>query len=213
MIKFIKKSKNRKTGAIPQTYMDKSTCPKRCPWRGHGCYGENFTTNLTWNRVYDPLESIKDSVKELKGKCVIRQSVAGDIATPNTNDIDRHTVDILNDAYKGHFAYTYTHCELSPINVKIAKASKMVINFSCETLSQVKKCKKYGVPSVLSVRKMEGEEKTIDGIKFKKCPAIYKEGMNCKKCLKCLNKNRNYVIVFEVHGKGQKKADFLIKDL
>lgn len=170
MIKFIKKSRNSKTGAIPQTYMDKSTCPKRCPWRGHGCYGENFTTNLTWTRVFDPLESIKDSVKELKGKCVIRQSVAGDIATPNTNDIDKHTVDILNDAYKAHFAYTYTHCELSTRNIKIARASKMVINFSCETLSQVKKCKKYGVPSVLSVIKMEGEEKTIDGIKFKKMP-------------------------------------------
>ena len=89
----------------------------------------------------------------------------------------------------------------------------MVINFSCETIEQVKQCYKYNVTSVLAVKTMTENEKTIDGIKFKKCPATYQEGMNCKKCMKCLNKNRDYTIVFEVHGTGKKKATFLMGEL
>lgn len=213
MIKLINKSRNEKTGDIPQSYMDKNTCPRRCPWKNCGCYGENFTTNLTWNRVTEPLESIKEQVKALKGKCIIRQSVAGDIATPGTNNIDEYTVKVLNEAYNKHASYTYTHCEINKKNTDIAKKSKMVINFSCETIGQVKQCYKYNVTSVLAVKTMTENEKTIDGIKFKKCPATYQEGMNCKKCMKCLNKNRDYTIVFEVHGTGKKKATFLMEEL
>lgn len=216
LIKFVGMSKNSKTGCISQTYSSKHTCPTRCPFKGKGCYAENFHCAMAWKKVEESgveASKLREVIDKTPHTSVIRHNVAGDLAKAGTSDIDTKLLAELNAAYKGLKAYTYTHCEVNSKNLKAAKDSQMVINFSCETIEQVTECHEAGIPVVLVVETMSKPKVTKDDIKFTQCPATLNKSITCATCGKCWNKRRKDVVVFPVHGNGQgkaKKAGFLI---
>ena len=218
---YIPHSQNKKTGNISQTYSACNTCPVSCPFKGHGCYGENFTTKIHWKKANCTEKTLADSMAEKGHSKVVRHNVAGDMCKPGTSELDTALIRNLIKAWKAMkvTAYTYTHADKVPMNFQlIHKAAEQgfVINMSCETLGQVIECRENHVPAVLAVYEWTAKDKVtrrIDGITFRRCPATYDKNMTCRDCGKCWKKNRKEVIVFPVHGNGKKKTRGFLMDL
>ena len=194
--KYVPMSQNRKTGNISQVYLDKTTCPLSCPLHDHICYGNFGPASIVWRKYCNtPITHLRDEIESKGSTYIIRNCVCGDIAYNKTDYIDIDLVNVLNDAYVNHLAYTYTHCAINNYNKVIAKKSKMVINFSCDSLEELS----HDVPCCLVVKSMEKNKTRKDGYTFIKCPNTYKD-ITCKDCKLCMNKNRKSVIVFPIHG-------------
>lgn len=235
---LIPESSNPKTGNIIQSYSHRATCPNRCPLKGNGCYADSFFTSRQWDRCDDEgdkryiangrgltlelTSAVAIHAKRGEGSVLFRHNIAGDIALSNSDKIDEERLNtlvkscnevstILNINLMG---YTYTHCNLSIGNikkVKNAQAKGFVVNFSCETIEEVKEVKLTDCNAVMtSVNPKETiNELKKEGIKSLQCPAQTTDGMNCKKCKLCA-RDRDAVIIFAVHGKDSNKAKKVI---
>lgn len=231
-------SSNKKTGNIIQSYSARSTCPNRCPLKGNGCYADNYHTSMQWNRcenVSDPryvsnlrdltlslIEAIAPRVKKGVTEVLFRHNVAGDIAHENSDVIDASRVNTIADACKSAGkimgvtvrGYTYTHCSISSQNAKViheALAKNFIINYSCETVNEVKKANELGCDTVItSINPKETiKDLKAEGIIAVQCPAQVREDIDCNNCQLCA-KNRKVVIIFKVHGSASKKASKVI---
>lgn len=220
-ILYIPRSQNKKTGDISQTYSARNTCPTSCPFKGHGCYGENFTTLIHWNKANCTSKTLADTMESKGHSKVIRHNVAGDMCKPGTSELDTALIHDLIKAWKAMkvTAYTYTHADKMPgnfIKVKHAIKQGFIVNMSCETLEQVKACHENNIPSVLAVYEWTGKNKItrrIDGITYRLCPACHDKNVTCRDCGKCWKKDRKEVIVFPAHGYGKKKTRDFLMDL
>ena len=208
---YVAESGNTKTGKTAVTYTTPNSCPD-CPLKEKGCYAKNFPCCLQWKKAETkgvrPEELANVISNNVKSE-VIRHNVAGDIAMPGTNDINESLVNNLVKAYKVFKkAYTYTHCVISKRNIEIVKNAmkeNFVINFSTQTIEDVKKCLAAGVNAVIAVHTMSAKTVKKDGIKLVQCPATYNKNIHCVNCGLCAKK-RDYAIVFPVHGNGKNKA-------
>jgi hypothetical protein len=209
---FIPESGDKKTGRISVTYTDNSSCPARCPFKGHGCYAENFPCCLQWKKA--PVKGVvaselKQVINNSAHTNVIRHNVAGDLGKNNSNNIDKDLLDSLITAYEGLTAYTYTHTAINKHNVELVKKASdkgFVINFSTETVKDMKKAVQAGCNAVITVNSMENNVTTVEGVKIVKCPNSYKDNMQCKNCGLCWLKNRKFVVAFPVHGNKKRAA-------
>lgn len=235
---LIPESSNPKTGNIIQSYSARSTCPNRCPLKGNGCYADSYHTSRQWDRCNDEedrryirngndltldlMSAVAIHAKRGEKSILFRHNVAGDIALPNSDMIDGERLNAIVESCNKVssnlniklMGYTYTHCNLPIGNiekVKDAQAKGFVVNFSCETIEEVKEVKLAGCNVVMtSVNPNETiKELKEDGLKALQCPAQTTDGMNCKKCKLCA-RARDAVIIFEVHGNGSKKAKKVI---
>lgn len=212
---FTLTSSNVKTGNIPQVYSSPSTCPVRCPYKGNGCYTENWGACFTYKRVdRDGVTSLEGFVKELpKGK-LIRHNVGGDMAVKGTNLIDNDEVKYLTKVYKGFRAYTYTHCEINEVSAKVIKEAMnngFMINVSCESKDEVKNALSFGLKACLVIPEWnhKGTSYKEDGITYKLCQNNAK-GLQCVECKLCQNKKRNTVICFPAHGAKAKSVKTIL---
>ena len=231
---IIPKSSNEKTGNIIQSYSARTTCPNRCPLKGHGCYADNYHTSRQWDRcenVADPryvsnskdltlslIEAIAPRAKKGDTEVLFRHNVAGDIAHENSNIIDVSRVNAIADACKSAGkvtgvtvrGYTYTHCEISSQNTKViheALDKDFIINYSCETVNEVKKANDLGCDAVITAINPEetiNELKKV-GIRAVQCPAQTHDNVSCESCKLC-SRHRVTTVVFKIHGNGSNKA-------
>lgn len=217
-MKYVAHSANIKTGDISQTYSSPTTCPKSCPFKGHGCYGENFTTRRHWTQSNCNSKTIGDAMESKGHTKVLRHNVAGDMCIHGTDSLDGELIRDLCKAYKGIKAYTYTHAAKTAENFQLihkAVDDGFVINMSCETLGQVAECRENYVPAVLAVYEWTRKDKDvrrIDGVTYRLCPASYDKNMTCRDCGKYWKKNRKEIIVFPAHGTGKKKTRAFLMD-
>lgn len=220
-ILYISHSSNKKTGDISQTYSACNTCPTSCPFKGHGCYGENFTTKINWKKANCTEKTLATSMAEKGHTRIVRHNVAGDMCKPGTSELDSTLIRDLIKAWKAMkvTAYTYTHADKTPRNflkVQHAIEQGFIVNMSCETLEQVEACHENNIPSVLAVYEWTEKDKVtrrIDGITYRLCPASHDKNMTCRDCGKCWKKDRKEVIVFPAHGYGKKKTRDFLMDL
>lgn len=235
---LIPESSNPKTGNIIQSYSHRATCPNRCPLKGNGCYADSFFTSRQWNRCDDEgdkryiangrdlklelISAVATHIKKDKVPILFRHNIAGDIALPNSDKIDEERLNTIVEACNkvssllnaNLMGYTYTHCNLSIGNIKKVKNAQdkgFIVNFSCETIEEVKEVKLTDCNAVMtSVNPKETiKELKKEGLKSLQCPAQTTEGMNCKKCRLCA-RDRDGVIIFAVHGKDSSKAKKVI---
>lgn len=235
---LIPESSNEKTGNIIQSYSHRATCPNRCPLKGNGCYADSYHTSRQWDRCEDEsdkryisngrdltldlMSAIALHAKKGEKDILFRHNVAGDIAFPNSNMIDGERLNTIVEACNkvatiaevNLMGYTYTHCTLSMQNVKKVQGAQtkgFTVNFSCETINEVKEVKMMDCNAVITSVDPQETVKAIkaEGFKALQCPAQTIEGMDCKKCKLCA-RNREAVIVFAVHGNGSKKAKRVI---
>lgn len=218
---YIPRSSNKKTGDISQTYSACSTCPVSCPFKGRGCYGENFTTKINWKKSNCTEKTLAKTMTEKGHTKIVRHNVAGDMCRPGTGELDSVLIRDLIKAWKatGVTAYTYTHVDKTQKNFSIVKRAiqnGFIVSVSCETMEQVKACHENDVPSVLTIYEWTAKDKVtrrIDGITYRLCPACYDKNVTCRDCGKCWKKGRKEVIVFPAHGRGKKKTRDFLMDL
>lgn len=235
---LIPESSNPKTGNIIQSYSHRTTCPNRCPLKGNGCYADSFFTSRQWDRCDDEgdkryiangrdlvlklISAVATHIKKDKVPILLRHNIAGDIALPNSDKIDEERLNTIVEACNkvssllnaNLMGYTYTHCNLSIGNikkVKDAQAKGFIVNFSCETIEEVKEVKLTDCNAVMTSVNPDETIKALkeEGIKSLQCPAQTTDGMNCKKCRLCA-RDRDAVVIFAVHGKGSNKAKKVI---
>lgn len=235
---LIPESSNPKTGNIIQSYSARSTCPNRCPLKGNGCYADSYHTSRQWDRCNDEedkryianghnltldlMSAVAIHAKRGEKSILFRHNVAGDIALPDSDLIDDERLNTIVESCNkvssnlniNLMGYTYTHCSLTMQNfnkVKKAQSNGFVVNFSCETIEEVKKAKLAGCNAVMTSVNPEETVKALraEGLKSVQCPAQTNEDMNCKRCKLCV-RNREAVVIFAVHGNGSNKAKKVI---
>lgn len=232
---LIPESSNPKTGNIIQSYSNRSTCPSRCPFKNNGCYADSYHTSHQWDRcddegdkryianghdlTLDLMSAVAIHAKKEEGSILFRHNVAGDIALSNSDMIDRERLNTIVEACNrvstnffgvNLMGYTYTHCNPSIGNIKKVKDAQskgFVVNFSCETIEEVKKVKRMNCNAVMTSVNPDETIKELkkEGLKSLQCPAQTNDGMNCKKCKLCA-RDRDVVIIFAIHSYGSKKS-------
>lgn len=230
----IPKSSNPKTGDIIQSYSARSTCPNRCPLKNNGCYADSYHTSRQWDRCNDEedkryirnghdltldlMSAVVIHAKKGEKSILFRHNVAGDIAIPDSDTIDGERLNTIVESCNkvssnlniNLMGYTYTHCSLTMQNFKKVKKAQdkgFTVNFSCETIEEVKKVKFAGCNAVVTSVNPHETIKALkaEGLKSVQCPAQTNENMNCKKCKLCA-RDREAVVIFAVHGNGSNKA-------
>ena len=166
-------SSNSKTGPIPVSTTESTTCPDSCPLKykrdsmhriltdSQGkpkqgpCYAKNGPTEVHWRAVTNKLRGgswamFCELIKSLPKGQIWRHNQAGDL--PGFNEqVDTKALTQLVDANRGRKGYTYTHKYNLPENlVAIKKANEkgFTINLSANSLEHADRLSALNVAPV-----------------------------------------------------------------
>lgn len=211
------KSSNSKTGKIPVSSTSADSCPKECPFKGSGCYGESGPISWHWSAVNNgkrgcDYNAFLDTIKSLPSGQFWRHNQVGDLvknekAKQQTDTIDVGKLRRLVKANKGKRGFTYTHYDVESNQVNraaIAQANKdgLTVNLSGNNIEHAKRLQALNIGPVVAV--VPESYKPTKGIKI--CPAILDDSINCDSCRICGSANRKSIVVFPAHGAGKDKA-------
>tara|TARA_Y200000002_G_scaffold340780_1_gene311550 strand:+ start:71 stop:769 length:699 start_codon:yes stop_codon:yes gene_type:complete len=223
-VHITKKSSNAKTGKMPVTTTESSSCPSTCPHIDGNCYAKSgFHLRQHWSKVSSherggSWSDLCDFVRSLKPNQLWRHNQAGDL--PYVTKVYPITEELialpllrdLVDANKssGAKGYTYTHHILNTHNseaIKYANKNGFTVNASCESLTQCDDAIKQGIPSVCVVDNSKPvPARTPAGHRVVVCPAQTRD-TNCKDCGLCAQSKRTCVVAFLAHGNRAKKLN------
>lgn len=233
---LLPESQNTKTGNIIQSYSSPSSCPVSCPFKESGCYAKNTHTAKVWERAdnredkrfigcQDDLANALTGALWLdkgdRDEVLFRHNIAGDMAVVGTDKFDLATYlsmvsAIMTANYRlkvagssKHIkAFTYTHCDYDFYDRGSMRLMQdyMLVNISCETVDEAITEKEYGLNVVLTSIYPEADIAALKakGIPAVQCPAQTK-GITCKEWRLC-SRDRESVVLFEVHGQSKGKA-------
>lgn len=208
---YVPCSKDSKTGLVSGIYSSENTCPISCPFKGSGCYAENFRCKAAWKRATSSVHSIPTKADEEGKLDLLRVNIAGDMAVPGTNKLNLALVDYyIKNVCANTRAWTYTHCTPSDFNkavVRYACENGFTISFSCESLTLANKLQEEGLPVVVATDKVTESDGT-----YYVCQGG-KNGITCRKCKYCTKAKREKIVVFNLHGSRVKAAREAIKDI
>lgn len=218
------KSSNTKTGPIPVSTTESSTCSPSCPLINGDCYAMNGGISWMWKKLDNAganatfksgvatLHSIDwqglvANVAALPVNQLWRHNQAGDLPH-NDGTIDADAVAELAAANSGRRGFTYTHhdVELNEFNraaIRDAVANGFTINLSANNLEHADKLADLAIAPVVTLlpATVSGNQKieTPDGRRVVVCPATYRDDVNCKSCGLC-QKTRDVIVGFPAHG-------------
>ena len=222
-VHITKRSANAKTGRMPVTTTESSSCPSTCPHINGNCYAKSgFHLAQHWKKVSSKerggtWDELCSYVSSLKPRQLWRHNQAGDWGyTTDEQGRELIRLDLLKslvDANKSSNArgYTYTHHKLDYLHnleaVKYANKNGFTVNASCESLTQCDDAIKQGIPSVCVVdNSKDVPTHTPDGNKVVVCPAQTRD-TNCVDCGLCAQAKRSCVVAFLAHGNRAKKLN------
>lgn len=205
-------SQNAKTGPIPVSTTDSSTCPPDCG-QHDTCYAKFGPLAMHWGRVNSGSRGIGwddfcDAVKHFPKGQLWRHNQAGDLPGDGVK-IDGKALHKLVVANRGKRGFTYTHYPLSDYNLQKIRASNhlgFTINVSFDALKQVKE---WGVPSTV-VLPSDTKEKSFmyNGKKIVVCPATYRDDTTCWNCGICYESRLDRAVIgFPAHGTKKRVID------
>ena len=221
LVHITKKSSNAKTGSMPVTTTEESSCPSTCPHlQSGGCYAKSGPVSWHWKKVSNGLrggtwDELTTYVSKLKAGQLWRHNQAGDFFSTEQGSKEYIRLDLLKslvDANKssGAKGYTYTHHQLHTHNLEAIKYSNrngFTVNASCESLAQADDAIAQGVPAVCVVDNSKPvPARTPAGTRVLVCPAQTSD-TNCKDCGICQQSNRKCVVAFLAHGNQSKKVN------
>ena len=228
-VHITKRSANAKTGKMPVTTTESTSCPTTCPHIDGNCYAKaGFHLRTHWQRVSSherggSWSDLCDYIRTLKPKQLWRHNQAGDWGYV-TDDQGRELIrlDLLKslvDANKasGARGYTYTHHKLDYLHnleaVKYANQNGFTTNASCESLNQCDDVIKQGIPAVCVVDNSKNvPTHTPEGTRVVVCPAQTSD-TNCKDCGLCAQAKRKCVVAFLAHGNRANKLNAKLSTL
>lgn len=211
-------SGNSKTGPIPVSTTEQSTCPKTCKMR-EACYAKAGPLAMHWRKVSDHTRGTTWSdfitaIKRLPRGQVWRHNQAGDLPGKSGTIDAKQTAELVK-ANKGKNGFTYTHKPLTARNIEIIKnanAQGFAINASCDNVKQLDAVMAKGLPAV-TVAPSDAPRKivTAGGNVSAGCPAAYRDDVQCSNCGHgmplCARTDRTFAIHFPAHGVSLKKAN------
>ncbi len=211
------RSSNKKTGPIPVTTSEESTCPSTCPFYGKGCYAKSGPLALHWRKVSagergTDWQGLCDFVQTLPKRQLWRHNQAGDLPH-NAGLIDYAKMAHLVVANTGKRGFTYTHHKLSSYNVSIiARANRQgfTVNVSTESLDRADAVMAMGLPAVTVVRNDQPvPTHTSSGRRVVVCPAQTRE-VSCSECGLCSQAKRTCVVAFMAHGNAKRTVNEIV---
>jgi hypothetical protein len=207
------KSDNRKTGPIAVSTTEKKSCPPTCPLAGNNaCYAKHSFTGYWWNRVEQDGMSWDEFVKKVSAlPCgsEFRHNQAGDLPGSGGN-LHSEKIERLAEASSHLRAFTYTHYPINKRNLRILRKLNvgMTVNLSADTELEADLKMLVGLPVVLTCREDAPKSfKTVGGNRVIICPEQTGVLPNCKECMLCAAKKREYIIGFRAHGAGKGKIN------
>jgi len=212
------KSSNAKTGPIPVSTSESSTCPKTCG-QYSTCYAKSGPLAIHWKAVDSKRgtdwTAFCQSIASLPDGQLWRHNQAGDL--PGTDArIDAQALKALVRANRGRRGFTYTHKPMTTANARAvshANANGLTVNLSADTLAQVDTLKALNIGPVVVVLPWDQTEniKTATGHTVVICPATQRDNVTCASCKLCAWSERDVVIGFPAHGskKKQVKSDLI----
>jgi len=216
-VAFTRVSQNVKTGPIPVSMTENTSCPPSCPFKKNGCYAESGSTNIHWLKLNRGEKGINwsefcNEVRNLPRNQMFRHNVAGDLPG-HGEQINQIELAQLVAANKGRRGFTYTHKHVDPNNhssIKHANDNGFTINLSANSLEHADKLAKLNIGPIVAVIPSDSDKKTYmtpEGRKGIVCPATYKENVNCASCGLCQVSKRSVIVLFPSHGTSKKKVD------
>lgn len=233
-------SKNRKTGDIPVTTTDASSCPDCCLLAASGgCYAFAQPLKGVWDKVATEgfeIDELCTRIESLPAGQLWRHNQAGDL--PHVNqDIAPVDVAKIVKANRGKRGFTYSHHDMAkPKNrkaIKIANQEGFTINLSGNNLSHADELADLNIAPVTTLvpadyeRQNAKKEWTETLPEFrariaKLAPLTTPKGRkvslcpatyldtNCKECGIC-QKQRKAIIAFPAHGFRKRAATEIAK--
>lgn len=224
---FTRISKNKKTGEIPTSITDSSSCPVACPFapkdgKPNGCYAAYGPLNWHWKKLDNGKVGISanelfDAIKDLPSGTLMRHNVAGDLCHKNEK-IDMDFLNGIINAARNRKVFTYTHhvvlgndakAKHNRNAVKEANEAGFTINLSGNNCDNADELKALKIAPVVTIVPSNSPDSfmTKAGNKVIVCPAQTRENVNCAKCKLCQNQKRSVIIGFKAHGVGTKKVE------
>jgi hypothetical protein len=222
-VRLVRVSSNAKTGPIPVSTSDRTTCPSSCVFRNRGCYAEVGPLAWYWRKrlVNDDSATwpkFLADVAALPDATLWRHNQAGDLPH-NDGVLDEEKVRELATANTAKRGFTYTHHTVrgsSPEAVhnrgvlKEATAAGFTVNASCESRVAADEAVDNGLLVVLAVHKDAPQKmQTPKGRPVLVCPAQYAD-VTCSDCRWCAQPNRAFIVAFRAHGASHKQAEAAI---
>ena len=216
---FVKKSANRKTGAIPVTYSERKTCPDTCPHKDADCYAEDYYTRMAWDKVPQrggDINALCDSVSALPDGQLWRHNVAGDLPGDNRK-IDTKALTAIIRANKGKRGFTFTHKPMSSAKnralVQTANNGGFTVNLSADDVGHADKLASLDIAPVVAIVPIDTADKftTPNGRAGIVCPAQSRDDVTCLDCKLCSVASRRVIIGFRAHGTKAKQTDALAR--
>lgn len=224
--KLTYRSGNKKTGPMPVSTSGQETCPKRCPFRGAGCFGEHGPISWRWRDVTNALGEtwaafVKRIRLDLPRGVRWRHNQVGDL--PHINEqIDEAAVGALCAAQEGCEGFTYTHHEVDPTTpagahnlrvVRQAITAGFTVNVSTETMAAADRAVALGLPAVVVVKRGSPRRQcTPGGTPVLQCPATYSD-VTCRECPWCARPNRKFVVAFPAHGQRAATVERVLDEM
>jgi len=216
-------SSNAKTGPIPTSTSERSSCWDGCPFYDKGCYAKSGPQNIHWGKVSSgergyTWDQFVTMVKKIQRGQIWRHNVSGDLPHDGSGNINAPQVGQLTTSNKGKKGYTYTHHPLNDHNIQIIKESNahgFTINASTESIEVADSIMtKHGIPAVAVVNSEKTDRfyKTESGRKVITCPATIHENVTCATCGLCQIADRQFIIAFPAHGNAKKTVNSIVTD-
>ena len=215
-------SKNTKTGPIPVSVSDRSTCPTTCPFYTKGCYAKYGPQWIQWRRVSNDERGViwaefLTLIRKLRRGQLWRHNAAGDLPH-NSGDIDYIQLKQLIDANKGRKGYSYTHHVLNDHNrvcLENTNSLGFTVNVSTESVEYADRVMtEYKLPAVAVVHSTKTDRfyKTESGRRVITCPATIHENVTCATCGLCQIADREFIIAFPAHGTAKKTVNEIVSN-
>lgn len=220
-VALTKVSSNAKTGPIPTTTSERSSCWNGCPFYDKGCYAKSGPQNLHWMKVSEGVRGMSwdafcKAILDIQRGQIWRHNVSGDLPHNGLGDIEADKVTQLVNANKGRRGYTYTHHPLNEGNINVIRecnANGFTVNASTESVEVADKVMtEHGIPAVAVINSEESRRffNTESGRKVIVCPATIHDNVTCATCGLCQKADREFVIAFPAHGTAKKTVNSIV---
>jgi hypothetical protein len=209
------KSSNAKTGPIPVSVTEKSSCPTRCPLKNAGCYAELGPLGMHWSKVPErgmEWDEFCSKISNLPPDQLWRHNAAGDLPGDGSK-LRKVPLTQLMRANEGKKGFTYTH--YSPKSrhnadlINLANGRGFTINLSAESLEQADEYMDLNIGPVVVVLP-SGTKANLLTPKDRKvvvCPAVLRDDTTCATCGLCQHAHRMTIVGFPAHGSRKKIID------
>lgn len=220
-VTFVLRSGNRKTGPIPVTMTDASSCPESCAFSGgRGCYAAFGKLGFHWrNATRDGLtwRDLCAAIAALPAGTLWRHNEAGDLPGTPAGRLDVRRLNELVRANRGRRGFTFTHrhprTHREREALRAASRAGFAVNLSADSIAEADRLAALEAGPVAVVLPADAParaSRTPGGRTVIVCPA-QTHGLTCERCRLCAHASRKAVVGFRAHGQSQALVTSIVR--